>query len=124
MKARNLAIVVAMGFLVSCRTTEPVWFIATPGYVEAQLAAREEAIRSDYERRIANLEAEVEQQRDVSDEVADLAEALQDVEDSNRKLQDLADTVEEELAALPEETIRLIVEVLSRHLEEGGTTNE
>jgi hypothetical protein len=103
--------------LLSCRTTEPVWFIATPGYVESRLAAQEEALRNDYERRIADLEEELESQRAVSEELAGLADTIKDVEQSNRELQDLAGQVEREIEGLPEETIRLIVDVLSGHLD-------
>ncbi len=117
---RTHSVVVAIALLVllaSCSTTKPIWFIATPGYVESQLAAREEALRSDYTARIVELEIELESQRAVSEELASLAEVIKQVEASNLELQGLAGEVEKELAGLPSETIRIIVEVLSRHVE-------
>lgn len=117
MGARYAIAVLALGLLVSCGTTRPIWFIATPGYVEAQLASREEALRRDYEGRIAELEQELGNQRVVSDELAGLAGVIREVEASNRELQNLAAQVEDELEGLPRETIRIIVEVLTRHLE-------
>jgi uncharacterized coiled-coil protein SlyX len=108
---------VLLGLLAGCQTTQPLWFIATPGYVEAQLAMREEALRQDYEGRIEELEKEVAEQRAVADELAGLAEVIREVEASNQELQTLATAVEAEIEDMPEETIRIIVEVLSRHLE-------
>lgn len=103
--------------LASCQSTEPILFIATPGYVENQLARQEESIRSEYDARIADLEAEIDEQRTVSDELAGLSQVIRDVESSTRELEQLAAQVEDELAGLPEETIRIIVDVLTRHLE-------
>lgn len=118
MRVRYALLTLALGVLVSCQTTRPIWFIATPGYVDAKLATQEEAIRSDYESRISQLEAELDSQRQVAQELADLSGVIREVEASNRELQELAAQVERELAGLPEETIRLIVEALTRHLEE------
>jgi len=119
MRTRLLVIVVVLVVLLtSCSTTKPIWFIATPGYVEFQLAAREEALRSDYTARILELETELETQRAVSDELAALAEVIKQVEASNQELQGLAGKVEKELDELPSETIGIIVEALNRHLEE------
>ena len=117
MKARYLIAVAVLGLLASCQTTEPVWFIATPGYVDSRLAAQEEALRGEYGTRIAELEREVESQREIASELSELATVIRDVEASNRELQDLASQVETELAEIPEETIQLIVDVLTRHLE-------
>jgi len=118
MRTRSLVIIGALTVLLaSCSTTKPIWFIATPGYVESQLAVREEALRNDYTARIVALETELESQRAVSDELAALAEVIKQVEASNIELQGLAAEVEDELAELPDETIRIIVEVLNRHLE-------
>ena len=118
MRTRSLVIIGALTVLLaSCSTTKPIWFIGTPGYVESQLAVREEALRNDYTARIVALETELESQRAVSDELAALAEVIKQVEASNIELQGLAAEVEDELAELPDETIRIIVEVLNRHLE-------
>ena len=117
MRARYAIVLAALGLLVSCRTTEPIGFIATPGYVEAQLAAREEALRADYGARIAELESELAEQRAVSEELASLAAVIRDVEASNRELQGLASQVEQEIRDLPTTTIEILVEVLTRHLE-------
>ena len=106
-----------LGLLLGCQTTQPLWFIATPGYVEAQLAMQEEALRQDYEGRIEELEQEVTEQRAVADELAGLAGVIREVDASNQELQTLAAQVEQEIEDLPEQTIRIIVEVLSRHLE-------
>lgn len=108
---------VLLGLLVGCQTTQPLWFIATPGYVEAQLAVQEEALRQDYEGRIEELEQELTEQRAVADELAGLAEVIREVEASNQELQTLATAVEAEIEDMPEQTIQIIVEVLSRHLE-------
>lgn len=103
--------------LASCQSTEPILFIATPGYVENQLARQEASIRDEYDARIAELEAELDEQRTVSDELAGLSQVIRDVESSTRELEQLAAQVEDELAGLPEETIRIIVDVLTRHLD-------
>jgi uncharacterized coiled-coil protein SlyX len=103
--------------LAGCQSTEPFLFIATPGYVEAQLAMSEEAIRQDYEARIADLEAELAEQKAAADELASLAGVITEVEQSNRELQELASRVEEEIQDLPYDTIEIIVQVLNRHLE-------
>lgn len=119
MRTRLLVIVVALiVLLVSCSTTKPIWFIATPGYVESRLAAREQALRGDYTARIVELEAELEHQRAVSEELASLAGVIKQVEASNHELQGLASEVERELAELPSETIAIIVDALNRHLEQ------
>ena len=101
-----------------CATTEPIWFIATPGYVEAQIATSENATRGDYEAQIARLQDELDAQRTVSDELAGLAEVIAEIESSNQELLGLADELEDRLAELPRETIRQLVEILQQHLEE------
>jgi hypothetical protein len=118
MKAVCAIVVLVLGVLVSCQTTEPIWFIATPGYVEAQIATREAALRRDYDVRIEALETELDDQRRITDELAGLSEVIREVEASNVELRELAARVEEEIADLPEETIRTIVDVLTRHLED------
>lgn len=118
MKGRIIVMVIAAAALAACQSTEPVWFIATPGYVEAEVATSEESLRRDYDARIEELEAELASQREVTEELAGLSEIIREVEASNEELRDLASQVEDEIAGLPEETIRTIVDVLTRHLEE------
>ncbi|MBU8913326.1 MAG: hypothetical protein KOO61_04830 [Spirochaetales bacterium] len=104
--------------LAGCATTEPIWFVATPGYVEARLATSEEATRVEYEAQIGRLQDELNAQRAVSDELAALADVVGEIESSNQELLGLADGLEDRLAELPRETIRQLVEILQRHLEE------
>lgn len=131
MRSRNVIRVLCAAALVllatSCRTTEPVWFIATPGYVEA----REEALREEYDRRIYDLELEIAAQRQRADqlsrEVAEartradelegLATIVREVESGTRALQELAYVFEQEIRLIPEQTIHLIVAALTGHLE-------
>lgn len=112
-------IALAIGGLVlaGCQSTSPILFIATPGYVEAQIAMREEALRQDYDARIVELEQQLSDQQAVADELSGLSDVITEVEASNRELQDLASVVEQELTDLPLETIQIIVDVLTRHLE-------
>lgn len=112
------AVGLAVVLLGSCQTTEPLWFIATPGYVEAQVATSEQALRREYDVRIKELETQLAGQREVTDELAGLSDIIRDVEASNAELRELADQVEREIEDLPEETIRTIVDVLTRHLQE------
>lgn len=118
MKGRIIIVGIALGALAACQSTEPVWFIATPGYVEAQMATSEDALRREYDTRIEELEAELARQRDVTEELAGLSAVIRDVEASNNELRDIAGQVEDDIARLPRETIRTIVDVLARHLEE------
>ncbi|TVQ19398.1 MAG: hypothetical protein EA382_16435 [Spirochaetaceae bacterium] len=104
-------------FLAACRTTEPIWFVATPGYVETRIAASEAAVRSDYDARLLDLQREIDEQRAVSERLASLSELIEAVDASNRELRDLAVRVEEQLAGLPEEIIREIVGALTAHLD-------
>lgn len=117
MKGRIIITVFALGALASCQSTEPIWFIATPGYVEAEVATSEDALRREYDARLEELEAELASQREVTEELAGLSEVIREVEASNEELQGLAAQVEDEIAGLPEETIRTIVDVLTRHLD-------
>jgi hypothetical protein len=119
-----ILLLVTLGLLAACNTTQPVGFIATPGYVDAQIAASEEAMRLEYEsllvqkdREIARLQRELEDQRVVADELAGLADLIRDVDASNRELQELASEVEVRLQDIPNETLEILVEILSRHLE-------
>ncbi|MFW5776557.1 MAG: hypothetical protein ACOCZB_04640 [Spirochaetota bacterium] len=118
MKGRIIIAVIALGALAACQSTKPVWFIATPGYVEARVATSEDALRQEYDARLEELQTELASQREVTEELAGLATVIRDVEASNAELQDLASQVEDEIAALPETTIRTIVDVLTRHLDE------
>ena len=118
MKGRIIIAVLALAMLAACQSTKPVWFIATPGYVEAEVATSEDALRKEYDARIEELESELASQREVTEELAGLTTVIRDVEASNAELRDLASQVEDEIAALPEETIRTIVDVLTRHLDE------
>jgi hypothetical protein len=108
----------AAAFLAGCATTKPIWFIATPGYVEAQIATSEGATRAEYEGQIAEIQNELNRQRQVTEELAALTDVISDIERNNRELLGLADELEDRLAALPRETIRQLVEILERHLEE------
>lgn len=108
---------VALLVLTGCASTEPIWFIATPGYVDSRIAVSEEAVRGEYEAEIARLEQELDEQRRVADELAGLAAIIEEVDRSNRELRDLATAVEQRLQTLPTETIRLIVDVLQEHLQ-------
>ena len=110
------ALVVAL-VLAGCQSTKPILFIATPGYVDAQIAMREEAMRQDYDARIADLERELAVQKSAADELANLAGVITEVEQKNRELEELAGRVEQEIQDLPYDTIEIIVEVLTRHLE-------
>ncbi|MEE8440209.1 MAG: hypothetical protein V3S41_00690 [Spirochaetia bacterium] len=110
----------AMVLLAGCATTEPIWFIATPGYVEAQIATSESATRQEYEAQIARLQDELDAQRAVSNDLAALADVIAEIESSNRALLGLADELEDRLAELPRETIRQLVEILQQHLEESA----
>ena len=103
--------------LAACQSTEPILFIATPGYVDAQVAMREEALRQEYDGRIAELEQELEAQRQVADELANLSSVISDIEASNSELQALASQVEGELESIPLETIQTIVDVLTRYVQ-------
>lgn len=109
---------VAVVLVAGCATTEPIWFIATPGYVEAQIAMSESATRQEYEAQFAQIQSELNAQRAVSDELATLADVIAEVESSNRELLGLADELEDRLTAIPLETIRQLVEILQRHLDE------
>ena len=114
---------IALGLFVlvlfaGCATTKPLWFIATPGYVEAQIATSENAIRLEYEAEIARLQDELNAQRAVSDELVALADVIAEIEDSNQELLGLADELEDRLSELPLETIRQLVEILQQHLQE------
>ena len=82
MRVRYVMLTLALAVLASCQSTKPFLFIATPGYVEAKLAAQEEVIRSDYEARISQLEAELSSQREVAQELADLSGVIREVESS------------------------------------------
>ena len=106
--------------LAGCATTKPIWFIATPGYVEAQIATSENATRLEYETQIARLQDDMDTQRAISDELAALADVIAEIEGSNRELLGLADELEVRLAELPRETIRQLVEILQQHLEESA----
>ena len=118
MRARWVVLVMAViATTVGCSTTEPVWFIATPGYVEAQIATREHALRREYDDRIYGLEHELESQRRVSNEVADLGRAIREVEADNRELQVLAAEFERAIQGLPAHTIQAIVDALTGYLE-------
>ncbi len=114
---------IALGLFVlvlfaGCATTEPIWFIATPGYVEAQIATSENATRLEYEAEIARLQDELNAQRAVSDELVALADVIAKIENSNQELLGLADELEDRLSELPHETIRQLVEILQQHLDE------
>ena len=119
MKTKWVAIcLLATISLAGCATTKPIWFIATPGYVEAQIATSEDATRSEYEAQIAQLQRDLNAQRAVADELAALTGVISEIESNNRELLGLADELEDRLAALPRETIRQLVDILERHLEE------
>ncbi len=114
---RGALIALATFGFAACQSTEPILFIATPGYVDAQVALREEALRQEYDQRIAELERELAQQKEVSDELSGLATVIGEIEASNQELQALADQVESELTSIPLDTIQTIVDVLTRHIE-------
>ncbi|MFW6211751.1 MAG: hypothetical protein ACOC8L_02525 [Spirochaetota bacterium] len=102
----------------ACQSTRPIWFIATPGYVEARVASSEEAIRAEYELQIEELQAELEEQQRAAEELSQLASIIEEVDASNKELQELAREVEQRLEALPNETLELLIEVLSEYLDE------
>lgn len=114
------AILIAAGaaLLAGCATTEPIWFIATPGYVDSRIARSEEETRQQYEQEIASLEQEVDEQRTAARELAALADVIAELESSNRELLGLADDLEVRLANLPDETIRQLVTILEDYLAE------
>jgi type IV pilus biogenesis protein CpaD/CtpE len=105
--------------MAGCATTEPLWFIATPGYVDSRIALSEEAVRQEYEQSIARLEAELADQRATAEELAALAEMIEEIDASNRELLGLAETLEDRLEDLPRETIAQLVEILEAYLAEG-----
>jgi hypothetical protein len=125
----RLAVLAAAAVMVSgCATTKPIWFIATPGYVEAQIASSEDAMRAEYEsrlaekdREIARLREELDAQRAVAEDLAGMADIITEVESSNRELQSLASDVERRLEELPRDTIQELVDILARHLEEDAS---
>ena len=117
-------IVVAAAAAGGCRTTEPVWFIATPGYVESRIARSEDALRLEYEAELAEQAMEIERLRvdltmhqAIAEELTALARIIREVELNNAELRELGAALEQRLTGLPEETIRLIVEALTRELE-------
>jgi len=112
-------LVVACAALLSagCQSTRPIWFIATPGYVKARIASSEEAIRAEYEIEIEKLQEQLAEQERAAKELSQLASIIEEVDASNKELQELAQDVEQRLEALPNETLKLLVEVLSEYLE-------
>lgn len=100
---------IATSTLGGCASTEPIWFIATPGFVEAQIMASEAAVQADYEEKLAQrdarideLEAELSAQQAVAEELREL------VGDISR------------IDLLPTETLRLLVDVLDDYLRENA----
>lgn len=114
---RIIVTIAAVSFLAGCATTEPIWFIATPGYVESRIATSEEATRRSYEAEIAQVQSELESQREVASELAAMADIIAEVEQNNRELLALADVLEDRLQNLPTETIRQLVIILQEHLD-------
>ena len=120
MKTKWVAAAILIAIALSgCATTEPIWFIATPGFVEAQIATSENATKLAYENQIAQLQGEINAQRAVSEELGGLVDVISEIEDSNRQLLGLADELEDRLSSLPQETIRQLVDILENYLEEG-----
>ena len=118
LKMRRLALLLSVTVLLAaCRTTEPIWFVATPGYVEARIAASEAAVRSDYDARLHELQRELDDQRAVAERLATLSELIEAVDAGNRELRGLANQIEEQLAGLPQEIISEIIDALTAHLD-------
>ncbi len=118
MRARTVILVgVVVVMVAGCQTTQPVWFIATPGYVEARIATHEHALRRAYDDRISGLEQELDSQRRVSDELASLSQVIREVEADNRELLILASELDRALQDLPAHTIQAIVNALAGYLE-------
>lgn len=116
-----------------CSTTKPILFIATPGYVDQEIAA----VRNEVERAVAENESEaaivseevevireeiaavseeLERQREVAAELAALAEDLAGLQASTAELEALAAQVEGRLGSLPLETLQLLRDVLAEYL--------
>ena len=95
--------------LGGCASTDPIWFIATPGFVEAQIMASEGALQADYEEKLAERDARIEK---LESELA----AQQAVAEELRAL--VGDISRIDL--LPTETLRLLVDVLDDYLRENA----
>jgi hypothetical protein len=118
MRIRLIMLVAIVAVVFSgCATTKPVWFIATPGYVETQIATREHALRREYEDRFYGLEHEIEAQRRLSNELAGLSQVIRELEADSRELQIFATELEQAIRHLPAHTIQAIVDALKAHLE-------
>ena len=124
MRSKIVLLVVMIAALFGCASTDPIWFIATPGYVESRIMVSEAALQEDYGARIAEkdteilaLKDELAAQRDTARELAALVDTINDLDRSNRELQDIAAAAQSRLDRLPTETLELIIEVLAGYLE-------
>jgi len=118
---RFLLPVAAVLVLAGCATTEPIWFIATPGYVESRIATSEEATRSAYEAELARLQAQIDSQNEIVSRLDSMSDVIAEVEKNNDDLLALADVLEERLQNLPTETIRELVAILQEYLDAGSS---
>ena len=127
MKARGAAVlaagVAALMMLAGCATMAGWVGIASEEMVEEQGAAVDarlaaaEARLTEAEAELRRLEAELEAAQVKAARLESLASELEETIRATRELQELAEVMEVRLQELPQDTLRLLIEILQERLQ-------
>jgi predicted nuclease with TOPRIM domain len=126
MAAAPLMIALAV-LMIGCASTKGFLGLTTVSTMEAELAQireeedrRHQELRQELERisrELSSLNAEVDRHEELSGEIRQVLEDFAEVQKATSDLQQLAEQVEDELDAIPRETLQQIVDVLQAYLD-------
>ncbi len=114
MRTAALFPVLALSLLSGCATTSFLG-LAKTSYVDQKTQAN----RQEILQRLEALQGQVEQITEVTGDLKALVRDIAETKQATEKLQELAKQVEGRFQEIPRETLRELMELIRRYLEEG-----
>jgi septal ring factor EnvC (AmiA/AmiB activator) len=111
--------------LTGCMSTGFLGFLATTDSVEARIAEQDAAMKADMDRQQARLDGMAKDLRDLQTMKEDASKAIDQAAQSKKTVEELKATIarlEARLEALPEQSLRMLIDILQASLEQAEQT--
>jgi septal ring factor EnvC (AmiA/AmiB activator) len=117
---KRLIVLALASFLLSgCATTGFLGFLATTKYVEGKVQSAATETRSQLAETQADLEQtrkEVQRMQELAGRIEGMQSEVSQMRKTSEELKDLVHELERRLAVLPDQTLRLLADLIQAHL--------
>jgi septal ring factor EnvC (AmiA/AmiB activator) len=116
---RLIVLTLAAFILSGCATTGFLGFLATTKYVEAKVEAAAAETRGELEETRADLEQtrkEVQRVQELAGQIEGMQSEVSQMQKTSEEIKELVRELELRLAALPDQTLRILADLIQAHL--------